>query len=57
MSMLCLQMFTTLRAGIVSTIGLWLAPGLTMKHSDVKLAPFDQSQRLKISDVMLISKV
>ena len=40
-------MFTILRAGIVSAIGLWLASSLTMKHNDVKLAPFDQSQRLK----------
>lgn len=38
-------MFTTLRAGIVSTIGLWLAPLLTRRLNDVELAPFDQSLR------------
>lgn len=38
-------MFTILRAGIVSTIGLWLAPLLNMRLDDVELTPFDQSLR------------
>ena len=49
-------MFTALRAGIVSTIDSWLAPRLTMKHNDVKLALSINHSALEISDVMLISK-